>query len=404
MTATATDGATPPASGVSAVRFEIKPFGAGAFTVFGTQTVPIVGSTYTQSLTTGSYADGPADLQVVVTDVAGNETTSAIRTINLDNDAPVVTLDDPGAAVGASVNLSATSSGDTTDVTFRYRAVGSGGAGTAIGSDAHGALHDHLVDAPRGRAAVGADRGRDRRRRQRLHERAARRPRRPHAAHRQRHGPAERRTPSAAPPSRSQRSPPTSPAPASRWSSGRSSSSAPAPSTSSRATRPRRTTAPGTRRARRTAPTEVRAVITDAAGNVRTTVSEPRHGRLDRAERHAHRSRRGRLGHGVARPRARRRRRPGRIRRLAGRWRHLDGDRLRHERAVRHVARHEHARRRALRPARDRLRLGRQPVDGLRPRERPVRQHRSRHSSPRLRPTAPSPRPPTRSSSPPASR
>ena len=46
VTATATDGATPPASGVSAVRFEIKPFGAGAFTVFGTQTVPIVGSTY----------------------------------------------------------------------------------------------------------------------------------------------------------------------------------------------------------------------------------------------------------------------------------------------------------------------------------------------------------------------
>ena len=81
VTATGTDGATPPASGVSAVRFEIKPFGAGAFTVFGTQTVPTVGSTYTQSLPTGSYADGPADLQVVVTDVAGNEATSAIQTI-----------------------------------------------------------------------------------------------------------------------------------------------------------------------------------------------------------------------------------------------------------------------------------------------------------------------------------
>ncbi len=136
VTATGTDGAAPPASGVSAVRFEIKPFGAGSFTVFGTQTVPTVGSTYTQSVTTGSFADGPADLQVVVTDVAGNEATSATRTINLDNDAPVVTLDDPGAAVGSSVVLNATSSGDTTDVTFRYRPVGSGGAGTAIGSDA----------------------------------------------------------------------------------------------------------------------------------------------------------------------------------------------------------------------------------------------------------------------------
>jgi hypothetical protein len=136
VTATGTDGAAPPASGVSAVRFEIKPFGAASFTVFGTQTTPTFGSTYLQSLATGSFADGPADLQVVVTDVAGNEATSALRTIALDNDAPVVTLDDPGAAVGTSVVLNATSSGDTTDVTFRYRAVGSGGAGTSIGSDA----------------------------------------------------------------------------------------------------------------------------------------------------------------------------------------------------------------------------------------------------------------------------
>ena len=136
VTAGATDGAVPPASGVSAVRFEIKPSGAGAFTVFGTQTAPVFGSTYQQPLATGSFADGPADLQVVVTDVAGNEATSATRTINIDNAAPTVTLDDPGSAVGASVNLSASSSGDTTDVTFRYRAVGSGGAGTVIGSDA----------------------------------------------------------------------------------------------------------------------------------------------------------------------------------------------------------------------------------------------------------------------------
>ena len=39
-------------------------------------------------------------------DVAGNESTSAMSTINVDNDAPVVTLGDPGAAVGSSVNLS----------------------------------------------------------------------------------------------------------------------------------------------------------------------------------------------------------------------------------------------------------------------------------------------------------
>ena len=135
VTANASDGPVPPASGVSAVRFEIKPSGAGAFTVFGTQTAPTAGSTYSESLATGALADGPADLQVVVTDVAGNETTSATHTINIDNLAPTVTLDDPGAAVGSSVGLTATSSPDTTDVTFRYRAVGSGGAGTLIASD-----------------------------------------------------------------------------------------------------------------------------------------------------------------------------------------------------------------------------------------------------------------------------
>ena len=135
VTANASDGPVPPASGVSAVRFEIKPTGAGAFTVFGTQTAPTVGSTYSQSLATGTLADGPADLHVVVTDVAGNETTSATHTINIDNLSPVVTLDDPGAVVGSTVGLTASTSPDTTDVTFRYRAVGSVGAGTLIASD-----------------------------------------------------------------------------------------------------------------------------------------------------------------------------------------------------------------------------------------------------------------------------
>ena len=135
VTANATDGPVPPASGVSAVRFEIKPSGAGTFAVFGTQTAPTAGSTYSESLATGALVDGPADIQVVVTDVAGNETTSATHTINIDNLAPVVTLDDPGAVVGSSAGLTATASADTTDVTFRYRAVGSGGAGTLIASD-----------------------------------------------------------------------------------------------------------------------------------------------------------------------------------------------------------------------------------------------------------------------------
>ena len=196
--ASATDGAAPPASGVSAVRFEVKPAGAGAYSVFGTQTAPVVGSTYRQTLATTALADGLAELRVVVTDVAGNETTSAMSTINVDNDAPVVTLDDPGAAVGASVNLTASSSADTVDVTFRYRPGRHARRRHRDRLGRHGAVRRHLDDGARRRAAVGADRRRDRRRRQRHHERTARRPRRPHAAHRQRHrshGRRERRRP-----------------------------------------------------------------------------------------------------------------------------------------------------------------------------------------------------------------
>jgi hypothetical protein len=97
----------------------------GAFTVFGTQTTPDGRLDLQPVARDGALADGPADLQVVVTDVAGNETTSATHTINVDNLAPVVTLDDPGATVGSSIGLTASASPDTANVVFRYRAVGS---------------------------------------------------------------------------------------------------------------------------------------------------------------------------------------------------------------------------------------------------------------------------------------
>ena len=165
VTATATDGAVPPASGVSAVRFEVKPSGAGTFTVFGTQTTPIVGSTYRQALATGTLADGPADLRVVVTDVAGNETTSATHTLNVDNDAPAVTLNDPGAAVSGTVTLGVNTSADTAQVVFERSAAGAG-SWTTIDTDvtpgdgftadlATGPLTDGLYDL-RARATDGS--------------------------------------------------------------------------------------------------------------------------------------------------------------------------------------------------------------------------------------------------------
>ena len=134
VAATASDGAVPPASGVSAVRFELKPSGAGTFSVFGTQTAPVVGTTYQQSLATSGYPDGPAELRVVVTDVAGNETTSAVRTITLDNDAPVITLNDPGANTSGTVTLGVSTSADTAQVIFEYSPAGAG-TWTTIATD-----------------------------------------------------------------------------------------------------------------------------------------------------------------------------------------------------------------------------------------------------------------------------
>ena len=134
VTANASDGAAPPASGVSAVRFEIKPSGSGSFSVFGTQNAPVVGSTYQQSLVTSGFPDGPADLRVVVTDVAGNETTSAAVTVTFDNDAPVITLNDPGAAVSGTVTLGVSTSADTAQVVFERSPAGAG-TWTTIATD-----------------------------------------------------------------------------------------------------------------------------------------------------------------------------------------------------------------------------------------------------------------------------
>ena len=66
----------------------------GAYSAFGAQTAPVIGSTYRQTLATTTLADGLAELR-------GRHrrrrqrATSAVSTINVDNDAPVVTLDDP---------------------------------------------------------------------------------------------------------------------------------------------------------------------------------------------------------------------------------------------------------------------------------------------------------------------
>ena len=75
--------------------------------------------------TTG-IADGPVQLKVRATDPAGNATTSAGVTVTVDNQSPSPTVNDPGAAVSGTPTISATTDADTATVEFQQRAQGAG--------------------------------------------------------------------------------------------------------------------------------------------------------------------------------------------------------------------------------------------------------------------------------------
>ena len=118
-------------SGISSTAVQLKPAGAAGFTTVASSASGLVSSTWDST----SVADGPVELKVVATDGAGNQAESAVVTFTVDNDAPTVTLGDPGAAVTGSPALTATAAVDTVSVDFEYRAAGST-PWLAIGSDA----------------------------------------------------------------------------------------------------------------------------------------------------------------------------------------------------------------------------------------------------------------------------
>src|SRR5581483_11810236 len=88
-------------SGVASVAFQRSPAGAGTWTTIGTATA----SPYAVSWNTTALTDGPYDLRVVTTDAAGNQTTSAIRTVLVDNTAPTATMASPDAHLRGTVAL-----------------------------------------------------------------------------------------------------------------------------------------------------------------------------------------------------------------------------------------------------------------------------------------------------------
>lgn len=121
-------GATDAGSGPASVSIAYRATGNTAWTPICTQT----GGAATCAWNTAQLADGSYELQATALDAAGNTGTSAtVTSRRVDNNAPTVTMTDPGAYLrGTSVTLSSTT-GDgagtgVSSVAYKYRTSPSG--------------------------------------------------------------------------------------------------------------------------------------------------------------------------------------------------------------------------------------------------------------------------------------
>ena len=91
---------------------------------------------FQMSWNSASGGDGGATISAVISDVAGNSTSTGTVNITVDNFAPGVSLGAPAANVSGTISLGASADGDTVQVTFERRPAGGGGwttIGTAVG-------------------------------------------------------------------------------------------------------------------------------------------------------------------------------------------------------------------------------------------------------------------------------
>ena len=120
-------GSDPGGTGVASLAFQRSPAGAGTWTTVDTDT----SAPYSASFDTTGVTDGLYDLRVIVTDNAGNSTTSAtVVNRRVDNTAPAASLDDPGANLRGTVTLSSTASDAGSGIASRVYAYSPAGAGT----------------------------------------------------------------------------------------------------------------------------------------------------------------------------------------------------------------------------------------------------------------------------------
>jgi hypothetical protein len=98
--------------GIERVRFESSPAGSDSWTTACQDTAP----PYACDWDTAAVADGARDLRAVAVDQAGYERASVVAARTVDNGAPTITFDDPGAWLEGTEVLSASASDAHTGV------------------------------------------------------------------------------------------------------------------------------------------------------------------------------------------------------------------------------------------------------------------------------------------------
>jgi hypothetical protein len=117
-------------SGVASVSWQARQSGVGSFAdIAGDADSPFSATWDVTVLPSVAH-----DLQLVVTDNAGNTFTSPSITVTVDSTAPTVSLNSPGSPLSGTVALSASTTGDATTVAFSRSPAGAA-SWTPIGSD-----------------------------------------------------------------------------------------------------------------------------------------------------------------------------------------------------------------------------------------------------------------------------
>jgi hypothetical protein len=117
-------------SGLASVTWQARQSGAGGFgDIASDSSSPFAATWDVTALPSVAH-----DIQIVVTDNAGNTFTSPFITVNVDSTAPTVSLNNPGSPISGTVALSASTTGDATTVVFGRSPAG-GASWTAIATD-----------------------------------------------------------------------------------------------------------------------------------------------------------------------------------------------------------------------------------------------------------------------------